>query len=214
MLVSASILSADFLNLERDIQQLEAAGADLLHIDIMDGRFVSNVTWGSSTVKAIREITSLPLDVHLMVDQPERLLDAYLETNADIMIIHPESTKVLRKNLLKIKSFGAKAGVALKLETSVDAIQHCLDVVDIVLFLTCDEGFGGQAFHSLAIEKIKQVAKWRTEKGLDFLIEVDGGMNPKTCRQCKKAGADIAVAGSYVFNNEMRSAIRELQNIL
>lgn len=213
MLVSPSILSANFLNLERDVQRLESAGADLIHIDIMDGVFVANTTWGPTTISAIRKITSLPLDVHLMIDKPERLIDDYLKTKADIIIIHPESTMFLRKNLLKIKNYGAKAGVALKLETPTHIIKNCLDLVNTVLFLTCDEGFGGQAFHPLSLKKITQVAKWRSEQNLNFKIEVDGGINSKTGKLCKEAGADILVAGSYVFKQEMKTAIAQLKNV-
>src|SRR5699024_6558955 len=139
----SSILSADFLNLERDINRLEMAGTDLVHIDIMDGKFVKNITWGPSTIASIRQITSLPLDVHLMIDQPELMIDKYLKTKADIITIHPESTVYLRKLIKMIKNNGLKAGVALKLETPIQSIENCLDLLDVVLFLTCDEGFGG-----------------------------------------------------------------------
>lgn len=213
VLIAPSILSANFLNLERDIKRLEEARADLIHIDIMDGLFVANPTWGPSTISAIRQITSLPLDIHLMIDQPERLITDYLKTKADMLIIHPESTVFLRKTLLRIKDFGAKAGVALKLETPTNLIEHCLDLVDTVLLLTCDEGFGGQAFHPLSLEKIAQVDKWRKDQNLDFKIEVDGGIQPDTGKLCKDAGADILVAGSYVFKHDMNIAMEKLRNV-
>lgn len=213
LLVSPSILSANFLNLERDVNRLEAAGADSIHIDIMDGVFVSNTTWGPSTVAAIREITSLPLDVHLMIDKPERLIDDYLRTNVDCIIIHPESTIFLRKTLLKIKEHGTKVGVALKLETPIDIIENCFDLVDVILIITCDEGFGGQSFHPLSLGKISKVIERRFDYGLTFEVIVDGGINPETGNQCKEVGADVLVAGSYVFSHEMKTAINLLRNI-
>lgn len=213
LLVSPSILSADFLNLERDIRRLEQANADHLHIDIMDGVFVTNTTWGPSTVAAIRNVTSLPLEVHLMIDKPERLIDEYLRAGSDILIVHPESTVFLRKILLHIKRQGVKAGVAIKLETPVETIIHCLELVDVVLLLTCDEGFGGNPFQPLAIKKIIRLDRLRKDDNLEFKIEVDGGINIETGRLSKGAGANILVAGSYIFNQEMSTAINLLRNV-
>ena len=213
MIVSPSILSADFLNLERDIKRLESAGANFIHIDIMDGVFVDNITWGPSTVSEIRKITSLTLDVHLMVHKPERIIDEYIKTKANIITIHPESTIFLRKTLLQIKNSGLKAGLALKLDTPIHAIENCLDLIDVVLLLTCDEGFGGQDFHPLSLEKISLLSKWRRDQGLDFKIEVDGGVNLETGKLCKEAGADILVSGSYIFKRDMKRAITLLKNV-
>lgn len=213
MIVSPSILSADFLNLERDIKRLESAGANFIHIDIMDGVFVDNITWGPSTVSEIRKITSLTLDVHLMVHKPERIIDEYIKTKANIITIHPESTIFLRKTLLQIKNSGLKAGLALKLDTPIHVIENCLDLIDVVLLLTCDEGFGGQDFHPLSLEKISLLSKWRRDQGLDFNIEVDGGINLETGKLCKEAGADILVSGSYIFKGDMKRAITLLKNV-
>lgn len=213
MFVSPSILNADYLNLERDIKLLEKAGADAIHIDIMDGRFVEYTTWGSATISAIRNVTTLPLEVHLMVEEPERSIKEYVETGADTIIIHPESTVSLRRTLLYIKRANVKAGIALKLETSVDAILHCLDLLDVVLLLTCDEGFGGQPFQMTSINKIYQVAELRRLHQLNLSIIVDGGIGLDTGKLCKEAGADVLVAGSYIFNQDKTKAIQSLKNL-
>jgi len=213
MFISPSILNADYVNLERDIKQLENAGADAIHIDIMDGRFVGATTWGAPTFSAIRKITSLPLEAHLMVVEPERSINEYVEAGADIIIIHPESTFFLRKSLLAIKKANKKAGIAFKLETPIDRIVHCLDLLDVVLLLTCDEGFGGQPFHTTALSKIEQLVKLREKHQLGYLIQIDGGINMETGKLCKEAGADILVAGSYIFNQDKSKAIDALKNI-
>ncbi|MFD1414442.1 ribulose-phosphate 3-epimerase [Oceanobacillus jeddahense] len=214
MIVSPSILNADYLNLERDIKQLERAGADAIHIDIMDGRFVQNITWGPPTVSAIRKVTNLPLEVHLMIDKPEYNIKHYLEAGADIIIIHQESTIFLRKNLQAIKQAKVQAGVALKLETPVETIVHCLDLIDVVLLITCDEGFGGQVFHPQALYKISQIVKLREMRHLNFSIEVDGGIGIETGKQCKEAGAGRLVAGSFVFNHRKKNeAIQALKSL-
>jgi len=211
MLVSPSILNADYMNLEKDIKRIDKAGADRLHIDIMDGRFVGNVTWGPPTISAIKKITNLPIDVHLMVSEPERFIDEYIKLNVNCILIHPESTFLLRKILLKIKDKGILAGVALKLETSIDQIRYVLELVDEVLLLSSDEGFGGGDFQSLVLKKVSYLKRLRRSENLDFKIELDGGINLKTAGQAKEVGTDIIVSGSYVIENEI--AIKKLKQL-
>lgn len=213
MIISPSILNADYVNLENEINQLEKAGANAIHIDIMDGRFVQPITWGPTTVSAIEKVTSLPLEIHLMVDEPERNIEAYINAKPDSIMIHPESTVFLRKILLLIKQAGIRAGIALKLETPSDVILNCLDLLDVVLVVSCDEGFGGQPFHSLALDKISFLNKIRSDHQMNFAIEVDGGIDLKTAKQSKNAGADILVAGSYIFKNNKYEAIHALKNV-
>lgn len=213
MLISPSILNADYLNLERDIKKLEKAGADSIHVDIMDGRFVKNITWGPPTVAAIKKSTSLPIDIHLMVHEPELTLTDYTNQNVSTIFIHPESTVFLRKNILTIKEYGLRAGVALKLETPIDQIIYCLELVDVVLLLSCDEGFGGGAFQPIVLEKVSALNDLRTQKDLDYKIMLDGGINLETGKQSGKAGADILVAGSYVLNNDIKTAITNLKSL-
>lgn len=214
MILAPSILSADFLNLARDILDLQKAGADYIHIDIMDAVFTKYATWGPPTVKAIRKITNLTLDVHLMIDKPERIMDQYLASGADIITIHPEATNFLRRTLLNIRKAGKKAGVALKLESSTELIKNSLDLIDQVLLLCCDEGLGGEPFNALALNKIDQVVKMRQENNLDFKIEVDGGINYQTGRMCLDHGADILVSGSYIFKGGLEEKITELKALV
>src|SRR5699024_6496336 len=211
MLVSPSILNADYMNLEKDIKRIDKAGADRLHIDIMDGRFVRNITWGPPTVSAIKKITNLPIDIHLMVSEPERFIDDYIELDVNCVLIHPESTYFLRKVLLEIKDKGILAGVALKLETSVDQIMYALELVDEVLLLSSDEGFGGGEFQSLVLKKVSYLKRLRRSENLNFKNQIDGGINLKTAERAKKMGIDIIVSGSYVIKNEV--AIKKLKQL-
>ncbi|HLR41745.1 MAG TPA: ribulose-phosphate 3-epimerase [Pseudogracilibacillus sp.] len=213
MLISPSILNADYLNLERDIKQLEIAGADSIHVDIMDGKFVKNITWGPPTVAAMKQITSLPIDVHLMVCEPELNIEDYIRQDVSSIFIHPESTIFLRKNLLAIKEAGLKSGVALKLETPTDQIIYCLELVDVVLLLSCDEGFGGGSFQNFVIDKVSALKTMRTQYGLNYKIMMDGGINLETGKLSKNAGADILVAGSYILNADKKIAIENLKNL-
>lgn len=200
MEVSASILSADFLNLEEDIKLLDNYQVDTLHIDIMDGYFVDNVTWGAAIVECIKKITEIPLDIHLLIEKPERKLKKYIELNPNFIYIHPESTKFIRKNLLDIRSSGIKAGLALKLETPIETIMHCMDILDGVLLLSCDEGFGGNPFNELVINKIKKINSLNTNnKKIEIVI--DGGINEETSQIVKEAGATKIITGSYLFEN-------------
>ncbi|MDR2834335.1 MAG: ribulose-phosphate 3-epimerase [Streptococcaceae bacterium] len=199
MKIAPSILSADFANLERDVKLVEELGADYIHIDIMDGQFVPNITMGPNVVAALRSKTKLTLDVHMMVDLPERFIEDFANAGSDIITIHQEATPHLHGALQKIKNTGTKAGVVINPGTSVETIKNVLHLVDQVLIMTVNPGFGGQSFLPECLEKVKELVRLREKMNLDFDIEVDGGVDDMTIGLCKQAGANVFVAGSYVY---------------
>lgn len=200
MKIAPSILSADFANLQRDVQYVEQHGADYIHIDVMDGQFVPNITFGPNVVKALRPVTKLPLDVHLMIVDPERYIDAFADAGADIIGIHVEATNHVHRALQMIKNKDVKAEIVLNPGTSVEAIKPVLSMVDQVLVMTVNPGFGGQSFIDSTLDKIKELAQLKLEHGYDYDIQVDGGIVPQTAKLCKEAGANVFVAGSYIYD--------------
>lgn len=203
--VAPSILSADFARLGEEIRDVEQGGADFIHIDVMDGHFVPNLTIGPLVVEAVRPITELPLDVHLMIEAPDRYIPAFAKAGADILSVHVEACPHLHRTIQLIKEQGVKAGVVLNPHTPVQQIEHVLEDLDLVLLMTVNPGFGGQSFISSVLPKIRQVKEMAEQKGLaHLLIEVDGGVNKMTARQCIEAGANLLVAGSAVYNEKDR----------
>ena len=202
MKLAPSILSADFANLERDIRLVEELGADYIHVDVMDGQFVPNITLGPNIVSAIRPVTKLPLDVHLMIVQPENYINAFAEAGADIITVHQEATPHIHRALQMIKNAGVKAGVTINPGTPLSMIENVLDLADQVLVMTVNPGFGGQSFIENSLEKIAQLKEWKETKGYTYEIEVDGGIVPETAARSKEAGAEVFVAGSYIYNAE------------
>ncbi|MBO0448348.1 ribulose-phosphate 3-epimerase [Enterococcus sp. MJM12] len=200
MKIAPSILSADFANLARDIQRVEKAGVDYIHVDVMDGHFVPNITIGPAVVAAIRPVTKLPLDCHLMIENPENYILDFAKAGADIINVHVEATPHIHRALQMIKNENVKAGVTINPGTPVVAIQHVLQMADLVLVMTVNPGFGGQAFISEAVEKVKELKALKEKFGYHYEIEVDGGIVPETAEICKAAGADVFVAGSYIYN--------------
>jgi ribulose-phosphate 3-epimerase len=201
-MIAPSILSADFTRLGEEIDLLEKAGADLLHLDIMDGHFVPNITFGPGIVKQIHGITGLPLDVHLMIANPEIYADAFINSGADIVTVHAEATNHLHRLLSYIRGKKKKTGVSINPATPVNAISEIIPYVDIVLVMTVNPGFGGQSFIPEGADKVKRVKALLKEHKSDALIEVDGGVNDETAPLLWKAGADILVAGSYIFQTK------------
>lgn len=197
--IAPSILAADYANFASELKRIEETSAEYVHIDIMDGQFVPNITFGADVVASMRKHSKLVFDCHLMVVNPERFVDAFAQAGADIMTVHAESTLHIHGALQKIKKAGMKAGVVINPGTSVSAIEPVLSLVDQVLIMTVNPGFGGQAFIPEMLEKVQKVAKIRDEKGYDFDIEVDGGVDNKTIKACYQAGANVFVAGSYLF---------------
>ncbi len=199
--ISPSILSADFSQLGNEIKRLEEGGADMIHVDVMDGHFVPNLTIGPPVIKALRKHCSLIFDVHLMISPVHKYIEAYADAGADIITIHPEATESLQKSILKIKSLNKKVGISLNPESKIDLIKNLLDQIDLVLIMSVNPGFGGQKFMPEVLDKIKELKKIQTKKNINFDIEIDGGINFDNCQSVIEAGANILVSGTTVFKS-------------
>jgi ribulose-phosphate 3-epimerase len=200
--ISPSILSADFSRLGEDVQAVDRAGADYIHIDVMDGHFVPNITIGPLVVDALRKVTAKPLDVHLMIENPDLYIPDFAKAGADIITVHQEAVPHLHRTLQLIKSLGKKAGVSLNPATPVETLDVILDELDLVLIMSVNPGFGGQSFIPSALDKIRALRQRITQRGLSTELEVDGGVKIDNIREVVAAGADVLVAGSAVFNTE------------
>ncbi len=210
--IAPSILSADFKNLEAEIKKVERAGADLIHIDVMDGHFVPNITIGPVVVKAARQATKLPLDVHLMIENPDRFIPAFAHAGADIITIQVEASKNLVKDIELIKQNGVKPGVVVNPATPIDSILPVLDKIDMVLIMSVNPGFAGQKFMAEVLPKIKKLSSELRVRSLKVDIEVDGGINLETAPQVVKAGANVLVAGSAIFYaKDYKAVIQKLK---
>lgn len=204
--IAPSILASDFARLGEEVKDVEAAGADYIHVDVMDGHFVPNITIGAPIVRALRPVTSLPLDVHLMIANPDQYIEEFADAGADILTVHAEACPHLHRTIQLIKSKGVKAGVVLNPATPVDAIKHVIEDVDLVLLMTVNPGFGGQAFIERVLAKITETKQLADSLGVAPEIEVDGGVNAETARACIEAGANVLVAGSAIYNQSDRKA--------
>jgi ribulose-phosphate 3-epimerase len=210
--IAPSILSADFARLGEEIRAVEAAGADYIHVDVMDGRFVPNITIGPLVVEAARRATSLPLDVHLMIAEPDRYVPAFAEAGADLVVVHAEAALHLHRTVQLIKSLGRKAGVALNPATPLDCLEYVLEELDLVLLMTVNPGFGGQSFIEACLPKIQALRGMLDRRGLETELEVDGGVKTDNIDRISHAGADVFVAGSAVFGSgDYVSTIAELR---
>lgn len=197
--IAPSILSADFGRLGLEVEAAERAGADWIHVDVMDGRFVPNITLGPVVVKAVRAATTLPVDVHLMIDEPERYVAEFVEAGADVVSVHVEASPHLLRTLQQIRKLGAKAGVALNPHTPEDSLRYVLEAADLFLVMSVNPGFGGQSFLPHVLPKLRWLRSELDRRGLDADLEIDGGITTETARAAREAGADVLVAGSAVY---------------
>ena len=213
--ISPSILSADFSNLRTEIQRLESGGADMIHVDVMDGHFVPNLTIGPPVIKALKKHSSLVFDVHLMISPVHKYIQSYSEAGADIITIHPEATEDLHSSILKIKELGKKVGISLNPETKIDVILEFLEKIDLVLIMSVNPGFGGQKFMPEVLSKVKELKKIQSEKKLNFDIEIDGGINFENSKKAIEAGVNILVSGTTIFksnNGDIKKNIELLKS--
>ena len=210
--ISPSILSADFSILGDEIKNLEKAGADLIHIDVMDGHFVPNITMGPPIIKAIRKCTKLPFDVHLMISPVEKYIKAFADAGSDIITLHPEATDNLKRAIQTVKSFGKKAGVSLNPKTPISALMDVINDIDLILIMSVNPGFAGQSFMSEVLPKVSELRKMINDKKLKIDIEIDGGINFETAPLAVKAGANILVSGTTIFSGSLKDNIQKLRN--
>lgn len=214
-LIAPSLLSANFMNLTSEIEMINTSSADFLHLDIMDGVFVPNLTFGWPIISQIKKTCNKPLDVHLMIVQPERYITQFADAGADIITVHYEACTHLNRTINQIKETGAKAGVSLNPHTPVTMLENIIDYVDLVLIMSVNPGFGGQKFIQNSLEKISQLNAIKKQKNLNFLIEIDGGVTVENAKSIHNAGADILVAGNAVFKTDHpKSTIDRLKGII
>jgi len=209
--ISPSILSADFSQLGNEIERLEKSGADMIHVDVMDGHFVPNLTIGPPVIKALKKKSSMIFDVHLMISPVHKYIDAYSEAGADIITIHPEATDDLQMSISKIRDLNKKVGISLNPKTKIDVIVNFLDQIDLVLIMSVNPGFGGQKFMPEVLDKVKDLKKIQNEKELDFDIEIDGGINFENSKKAIAAGANILVSGTTVFKSNNGDIKRNIE---
>lgn len=212
--ISPSILSADLANLKEEVLKLEKGGADYIHLDVMDGIFVPNITFGAPLIKKLRPITQIPFDVHLMIDRPERYIKNFVEAGADLITIHAESTLHLHRTIEEVKSYGVRVGVALNPATPLGNIEYVLDYIDLVLIMTVNPGFGGQKFITSMKDKIKRMRKIIDERNLNILIQADGGIKLDNAKEIIDCGLDIIVVGSDIFkSNDVVERTKMFKNL-
>lgn len=213
-LIAPSVLSADFANLTQQIRNTEIGGADWIHCDVMDGKFVPNLTFGPIVVEAIRRITKLPIDTHLMIKDPDQLIKNFIDAGSNLITVHQEEVVHLNRTINRIKELGAKAGVSINPSTPVSSLGEILEIVDLVLVMSVNPGFGGQKFIPGSLKKISDLAAIRNENGYNFLIEIDGGINAENIKNIADAGCDVFVAGWSIFGKDnITAATMELKNL-
>lgn len=210
--MAPSILSADFARLLEDVKKVERAGCEYLHIDVMDGHFVPNITLGPAIVKSLRKDVNMVFDAHLMIENPDNYIKDFVDAGCDMIVVHEEACTHLHRTIQNIKSFNVKAGVALNPATPIENIKYILNDIDMVLIMTVNPGFGGQSFIGTMIDKIKELKELIDEKGLDVDIQVDGGIKPSNVSEVVKAGANVIVAGSAIFNSDdIEATVKEFR---